>query len=236
MAAVDTKSVDATSVNTKSVDTKAVSKSTGMLITNFSVFLSITFLVSASPGPVMLSCMATGGRLGLRKAFVGMLGASAGNLFLVVLTALGLGLIISQNDNLLNAIKWGGAAYLVFLGVQIMRTPISHEQHHTLTNVDSVKSLWWAAFFIAISNPKGLLYFGALFPQFISYQQPLIPQFLVLTLTFLVTDLIWMFIYALAGNRIMRWLKTPRHQMLFNLLSGLVFITTGIFMALSGKV
>jgi homoserine/homoserine lactone efflux protein len=207
-----------------------------MPITNFSVFLSITFIVSASPGPVMLSCMANGGRLGLRKAFVGMLGASAGNLVLVVLTALGLGLIISQNDILLNVIKWGGAAYLVFLGVQIMRTPINQEQHKTIASADSAKSLWWSSFFIAISNPKGLLYFGALFPQFISYQQPLVAQFLILTLTFLVTDLIWMFVYALAGNSIMRWLKTPRHQMLFNLFSGLVFIATGIFMALSGKV
>lgn len=206
-----------------------------MPITNFSLFLSITFIVSASPGPVMLSCMANGGRLGLRKAFVGMLAASAGNLCLVVLSALGLGLIISQNDILFNAIKWGGAAYLVFLGVQIMRTPIVLEQKQDTPSLDSTKSLWWNSFFIAISNPKGLIYFGALFPQFIAYQEPLAAQFLVLTLTFLVIDLMWMFIYALAGNSIMRWLKTPKHQLGFNALSGLVLIAAGIFMALSGK-
>jgi homoserine/homoserine lactone efflux protein len=207
-----------------------------MPITNFSLFLSITFIVSASPGPVMLSCMTNGGRLGLSKAFIGMLGASAGNLCLVVLSALGLGLIISQNDILFNAIKWGGAAYLVFLGVQIMRTPIALEQVQVTAHVNSTKSLWWNSFFIAISNPKGLIYFGALFPQFIVYQQPLAAQFLALTLTFLVIDLMWMFIYALAGNSIMRWLKTPKHQIGFNALAGLVLIAAGIFMALSGKV
>ncbi len=207
-----------------------------MPITNFSLFLSITFIVSASPGPVMLSCMTNGGRLGLRKAFVGMLGASAGNLCLVVLSALGLGLIISQNDILFNVIKWGGAAYLVFLGVQIMRTPIALEQKSSTASLDTTKSLWWSSFFISVSNPKGLIYFGALFPQFIAYHQPLAAQFLILTLTFLVTDLIWMFIYALAGNSIMRWLKTPKHQTWFNALSGLVLIAAGIFMALSGKV
>jgi homoserine/homoserine lactone efflux protein len=207
-----------------------------MPITNFSLFLSITFVVSASPGPVMLTCMTNGGRLGLRKAFVGMLGASAGNLCLVALSALGLGLIVSQNDILFNILKWGGAAYLVFLGVQIMRSPVVLEQQHGALSVDSTKSLWWNSFFIAVSNPKGLIYFGALFPQFIAYHQPLAAQFLVLTLTFLITDLVWMFIYAIAGNSIMRWLKTPTHQLWFNSLSGLVLIAAGVFMALSGKI
>jgi homoserine/homoserine lactone efflux protein len=207
-----------------------------MPITNFSLFLSITFVVSASPGPVMLTCMTNGGRLGLRKAFVGMLGASAGNLCLVALSALGLGLIVSQNDILFNILKWGGAAYLVFLGVQIMRSPVVLEQRHGALSVDSTKSLWWNSFFIAVSNPKGLIYFGALFPQFIAYHQPLAAQFLVLTLTFLITDLVWMFIYAIAGNSIMRWLKSPTHQLWFNSLSGLVLIAAGVFMALSGKI
>jgi len=184
----------------------------------------------------MLSCMTNGGRLGLSKALVGMLGASAGNLCLVVLSALGLGLIIAQNDILFNAIKWGGAAYLVFLGVQIMRTPVVFERTQFTARLDSTKSLWWNSFFIALSNPKGLIYFGALFPQFIAYQKPLAPQFLVLTLNFLAIDLMWMFIYAIAGNTIMRWLQTPKHQIWFNALSGLVLIAAGIFMALSGKV
>ncbi|RYY04937.1 MAG: LysE family translocator [Gammaproteobacteria bacterium] len=206
-----------------------------MPITNFSLFFSITFIVSASPGPVMLSCMTNGGRLGMRKAMAGMLGACAGNLVLVALSALGLGLIVSQNDLLFNIVKWGGAGYLAFLGVQIIRTPINIGQVETDTKIYSAKSVGWNSFFIAISNPKGLIYFGALFPQFINYHQPLVPQFLVLTLTFLITDFLWMFAYAIAGNKIMRWLKAPKHQLWFNTISGLILIAAGIFMALSGK-
>ena len=207
-----------------------------MPITNFSLFLSITFVVSASPGPVMLSCMSNGGRLGLRKAVVGMLGASAGNLCLIALSALGLGLIISQNELLFSVIKWFGAAYLAFLGVQIIRTPTMHDTTPPPSAITSSKSIGWSSFFIAISNPKGLIYFGALFPQFINYQQPLAPQFLVLTITFLITDLLWMLLYAIAGNKLMRWLKAPKHQRLFNSISGFVLIAAGIFMALSGNV
>ena len=210
-----------------------------MLITNFSLFLSITFVVSASPGPVMLSCMTNGGRLGMRKAFWGMLGACTGNLLLVGLSALGLGLIISQNDTLFNSVKWIGAVYLAFLGVQIIRQPVGSSQPNTTavttTKVTSTKSVLLNSFLIAISNPKGLIYFGALFPQFISYDKPLGLQFLVLTITFLTIDLMWMFAYAIAGNKIMRWLRSPRHQIWFNTVSGLILIIAAIFMALSGK-
>jgi len=206
-----------------------------MPITNFSLFFSITFIVSASPGPVMLSCMSNGGRLGLRTAFAGMIGASVGNLVLVALSAIGLGFIISQNPVLFNLLKWFGAAYLVFLGVQIIRSPLTHETAPAVSVNSSAKSIGWSSFFIAISNPKGLIYFGALFPQFINYHQPLALQFLVLTITFLITDLMWMFIYALAGNKIMRWLKAPKHQQLFNYISGFILIAAGIFMAFSGN-
>jgi threonine/homoserine/homoserine lactone efflux protein len=178
--------------------------------------------------------MANGGRLGLRKAFAGMLGACAGNLCLVALSAFGLGLVVSQNELLFNLIKWIGAAYLVFMGVQIIRAPLQQQDVQSASGATTMASVWRTSFFIALSNPKALIYFGALFPQFISYQQPLAVQFLLLTITFLITDLVWMFVYAIAGNKIMRWLTTPKHQTWFNTCSGLILIAVGIFMALSG--
>lgn len=207
-----------------------------MPITQFTLFVSVTFIVSASPGPVMLSCMSNGGRYGMKKAFEGMLGASLGNLVLVALSAVGLGLIVSQNDFLFNVVKWIGAGYLIFLGLQIIRQPMTlNNSQEPVIAATNDKSVWLSSFGIAISNPKGLIYFGALFPQFINYQEPLGLQFLILTLVFLTTDLIWMSAYALAGNKIMSWLKTPRHQLLFNYISGAVLIAAGCAMAFSGK-
>lgn len=205
-----------------------------MSITEFTIFLSVTFIVSASPGPMMLSCMSNGGRYGMAKSIEGMIGASLGNIVLVTLSAVGLGLIVSTNDMLFNIIKWLGALYLVYLGIQTIRQPIltSLASNNTATNKHA---LWLSSFFIAISNPKGLIYFGALLPQFIHYDQPLIWQFTILTLTFLITDLLWMFVYAGLGNRIMAWLKTPKHQTLFNTISGLVLIIAGLLVAVTGK-
>jgi homoserine/homoserine lactone efflux protein len=206
-----------------------------MPITNFTLFLSITFIVSASPGPVMLSCMSNGGRYGVAKSLEGMLGASLGNLCLVGLSALGLGLIVHNSDFLFNALKWLGALYLMILGIQLMRQAIDICDTRNLSPTNKNPSLWLSSFIIALSNPKGLIYFGALFPQFINYHQPLISQFSLLTLTFLITDFVWMFAYAAAGQKIMVWLKKTTHQTLFNISSGAILIAAGLFMALTGK-
>lgn len=183
----------------------------------------------------MLSCMSNGGRYGLAKSLAGMAGASLGNLVLVILSALGLGLLVSSNDILFSAIKWLGALYLIYLGVQIIRQPVLLASEPGQQPGQTRHSLLLSAFLIAISNPKGLIYFAALFPQFIHYEQPLLWQFTLLTVTFLLTDLLWMLVYAAAGHRIMAWLKTPRHQALFNIFSGLSLIIVGLLLAATGK-
>ena len=184
---------------------------------------------------MMLSCMSNGGRYGVRKAFWGMLGGSLGNLVLMGFSALGLGLVVSQNAMIFNAVKWVGAAYLVWLGLHIIRTPVHFIEAQAITAYSSNRALLTSAFLVAISNPKGLIYFGALFPQFINYDQPLFIQLFILTCVFLATDLIWMFIYAAAGNKITLWLKTPKHQTWFNICSGAVLMSAGLIMAFSGR-
>lgn len=182
----------------------------------------------------MLSCMTYGGRYGMKKAFAAMLGGSAGNLVLMLLSAFGLGLLVSQNDTLFNLVKWAGAAYLVYLGGQIMRAPVDHTQEVAVAPA-SGRAIFISSLFVAISNPKGLIYFGALFPQFVNYQQPLFIQFFILTCIFLLTDLVWMMIYAAAGSSIMRWMNEPRHHKYFNVISGLVLMAAGLVLAFSGK-
>lgn len=183
----------------------------------------------------MLSCMNNGGRYGIAKALEGMLGASLGNLCLVGLCALGLGLVVNNNDFLFNTLKWLGALYLMILGIQLIRQPMAACDTVSNNTTNKNPSLWLSSFIIAISNPKGLIYFGALFPQFINYNQPLVSQFGLLTLIFLSTDLLWMLAYAAAGQKIMGWLKKPAHQNLFNIISGAILIAAGLLMAFTGK-
>lgn len=192
------------------------------------LFVSMTFFVSASPGPVMLSCMAYAGRYGFKASLYGMLGASCGNLVLMLLSALGVGLLVEQSTSIFLWIQWIGAAYLVYLGLQLFfAAPTTLDAAGTIIPVHHLLS---RAFIIAITNPKGLLYFGALFPAFINLDNKIAPQFALLTVIFLMMDLIWMVIYAKGGSALMQWLDKPKHQRWFNRMSGGMLIVAGVAM------
>jgi homoserine/homoserine lactone efflux protein len=195
------------------------------------IFFTITLVLSASPGPVMLSCMIDAGRYGIGKSFFTMLGASAGNLILMSLSALGLGLLVKEAETVFHTIKWIGAAYLVYLGVRLLRAgPL--EADLQARQVQS-HHLFGKAFVVAVTNPKGLVYFGALFPQFVDISRSMLPQLALLTVIFLSMDLVWMTIYAIGGHSIMRWLKSPAHQRWFNWISSGVLILAGGLLAAS---
>lgn len=197
----------------------------------FLVFLTLTFVVSASPGPVMLACMAFGGRFGLARTCYGMLGATGGNLLLVGFSFAGMGLLLEGSERLFTIIRWAGAAYLVWLGLRLWR-PTSGDFNEAATPDEGAPArLFLSGFLIAATNPKGLIYFGALFPQFVSLERPLLPQFALLTSVFMLTDFVWMFAYAKGGDVIMHWLRNPEYQGWFNRITGSALMLTGILMA-----
>lgn len=192
------------------------------------LFVSMTFFVSASPGPVMLSCMAYAGQYGFKASLYGMLGASGGNVVLMLLSAVGIGLLVEESAHVFLWVQWIGAAYLVYLGVQLffsVPTTLSTASTSIPTHL-----LLSRSFIIAVTNPKGLLYFGALFPAFINPDKNIAPQFVLLTIIFLVMDFIWMAIYAKSGSALMQWLEKPEHQRWFNRISGGMLIVAGIAM------
>ena len=189
------------------------------------LFTTITLVLSASPGPVMLACMIDAGRYGFTKSTFTMLGASTGNLILMLLSALGLGLLVEQAEWIFHTIKWISAAYLVYLGIKlVLAPPLSID-----TQARQIRSshLFRKSFIVALTNPKGLIYFGALMPPFIDVHKSMPPQFALLTIIFLAMDFIWMTIYAISGQSIMRWLKSPEHQRWFNWISGGALILAG---------
>lgn len=180
----------------------------------------------------MLACMANGGLYGVRRSLWGMVGATLGNLALMLLSAAGMGLLLTRSDALFNAIRWLGAAYLVWLGLKICLQPVVTALTARLSTAGSPRALLTKSFIIAASNPKGLIYFGALLPQFISPEQPLVAQFTILTVVFVVMDLLWMLAYAKGGNFIMSWLRSPTHQRWFNWVCGGALVAMGVLMAL----
>ena len=89
------------------------------------------------------------------------------------------------------------------------------------------RRLFAQGFLVGLSNPKALLFFGALFPQFLNPAAPQLPQFLVLGATFVFFELGWLAVYALTAARAQRWLQQPQRARQFNRLTGAVFLLRG---------
>jgi len=197
------------------------------------LFFTVTCFLSASPGPVMLSCMTNGGHYGVGKAFYGMAGASLGNLLLVGCSAVGLGILLTEAERTFTIIKWLGAGYLIFMGIQLWRKPVTAALGGHVRFTSSAQKLFWQSVGIAVSNPKAIVYFGALFPQFIKPEQALLPQFALLTVIFLSLDLVWMTIYAKSGSYLVGWFKSPGHHRLFNRISASALMVAGVLLGLT---
>lgn len=180
-------------------------------------------------------CVSTSVNLGARKALIASLGSTIAIVSIMTLSALGLGTALAASETLFTVLKWLGAAYLAYLGItSLFFSPAE------ITVSGSVESstrgrLFAQGFLVGASNPKALLFFCALFPQFIVPSAPQVPQFLVLGVTFIFFELLWLTIYALSASKAKRWLQQPRRAKLFNRATGVVFLVAAGLLASSKR-
>lgn len=195
------------------------------------IFLSVSFAVSASPGPLMLLSLSNGASYGYFRTLPGMLGASLAHIVLVVLTALGIGVIVHASPSLFSATKWIGILYLICMGAGycFLRRASTVESEDTDREPNNINILM-RFFVVSVSNPKALLFFVALFPQFIVGDDALVSQFAILTITFIVTDFIWMSVYAKGGFVLATWLKTAGHGHMVNQICGSLLIIAALML------
>jgi threonine/homoserine/homoserine lactone efflux protein len=161
-------------------------------------FAVVAFIGIATPGPTVLLALANGSRVGVRRACAGMAGAVVSDFILIGAVALGLGALLAASELLFSLVKWIGVAYLAYLGVMLLRStgaveyPVATGDH----DAPGQRSLFLKSFFVAITNPKGYLFFSAFLPQFVAPSAPQLPQYLSLALTFAMLDFLVMLAYA----------------------------------------
>ncbi|MFC8450646.1 LysE family translocator [Kitasatospora sp. NPDC057223] len=202
------------------------------------VFLTVVSLLIAVPGPSVLFVVSRGISLGRRAAVSTAIGNEAGLLVQVVLVAFGLGSVIERSLLLFSIIKFAGAVYLVYLGVQAWR------HRHLLAVADKAEPetadtsrILREGFVVGVSNPKGLLIFTAVLPQFIdSSRGNVAVQLLLLgaicVLIALVSDASW----GVAAGTARIWLAgSPRRLSWIGGASGMVMVGLGIRLAFSNR-
>jgi threonine/homoserine/homoserine lactone efflux protein len=192
------------------------------------LFLATAFVAIAIPGPTVLLALSNGARFGIRFAVYGMLGAMMSDLILIAAVAVGLGALLAASEVAFQTVKWMGVVYLAYLGIQLIRTR-SQSPLDTLggahTNSPQPVRIFSKCLLVALTNPKGYLFFSAILPQFINPHAPQAPQYLILALTFAAVDGVVMFGYASSGARAVQLFRTPSTMGWINRLSGGALLT-----------
>ena len=208
-----------------------------MTIQTWLLFGVTVLTLIGSPGPMTLLAMSHGLRYGWKRSFASALGGMSSTLALMGLSAAGLGLILAASELAFQIIKWGGAAYLIYVGIKTWGSSQSKDQSFSQSlelakdpSQNSAK-LFTEMFYVGLSNPNALLFFSALFPQFINQAKPLIPQLALLAITFTILEFSFLMIYAYGAGRIGRWLKNSGKLQWFNRVAGGLFIGAGVVLA-----
>ncbi|MDU3159323.1 MAG: homoserine/homoserine lactone efflux protein, partial [Hafnia alvei] len=148
----------------------------------------------------------------------------------IVLVGVGLGTLFSRSVIAFEVLKWAGAAYLIWLGIQQWRAAGAIDLN-TMANTQSRSRLFKRAVFVNLTNPKSIVFLAALFPQFILPQEPQLMQYVVLGVTTIVVDIIVMIGYATLATRIAGWIKGPKQMKALNKVFGSLFMLIGALLA-----
>lgn len=196
-------------------------------------FFAASWLISLSPGAGAISCMSAGLRYGYRRALWNIFGLQLGILLVLGIVAIGLGAIIAASTTLFLAIKWLGAAYLVWLGIQQWRAPASPvgDQSRATADEGTPTKLVLRGFLVNATNPKGILFMLAVLPQFIDPARPLVPQYAICGATLMATDLVVMTAYTAFAATALRMLRKPRQIRALNRTFGGALIAMGALLA-----
>jgi threonine/homoserine/homoserine lactone efflux protein len=173
------------------------------------IFSLVAFIGIATPGPTVLLALTNGSRFGVRASLPGMLGAVLSDFVLISAVALGLGALLAASEFWFSVVKWVGVAYLAYLGVRLLlsKGTFTVPTNGSGTKHFSPRAIFLRSFLVAVTNPKGYLFFSAFLPQFIMPSEAQVPQYTALAVTFATIDLVVMFAYASAGAQAIRFLQ-----------------------------
>lgn len=192
--------------------------------------------LSLTPGPNGLLSLTHGVRFGFARTVFTILGGVLGFMVLIAASLAGMGALLAASETAFTIAKWIGAAYLVYLGIRLWRSPaatVDAGEDGPAVRRDGPARLFAQGFLVAVSNPKALIFFAAFLPQFMVPGASFWLQLGVLGGTFAVTELCYELVLAGMAQRIAPWLT--RHGRWFNRVTGGTFVGIGGLMATASR-
>jgi len=169
-----------------------------MSAANLLFFAGMELVLCFTPGPAVLLIVSQAMKRGFRRSLRGAFGILTGNAIYFVLSALGLGALLVASRTVFEVIKWIGACYLIFMGLRMILTKKAAEAENTIAPRDDS---FRQALFVQLANPKAVVFFTALLPQFIDPKGPVALQFFVLGVISTVIELPVLALYGFAADK-----------------------------------
>ena len=200
------------------------------------LYVVTVFVASIIPGPSMLLALTHGLKYGAKNSIATALGNTTASVIQGTISVTGLGLLLTTSTTMFMIIKYIGAMYLIYLGVKLFKTPfhIDTDESSKIKQV-SKKKLFNESFIVAASNPKALVFFTALFPQFISQGQNNFLHYTLMVTLLAVIAFICMMIYSLSAHFIKKLFNKTSLGDYFGKVIGSLFIGLGLGLALARK-
>jgi homoserine/homoserine lactone efflux protein len=181
--------------------------------------------LSLSPGPNGLLALTHGALHGRRQTLYTIFGGALGFVVVIALSMFGIGALLRSSLVWLAVLKWLGGAYLVWLGIQVWRSPPIGGTIMGSSEPRAPWSLFRQGALSALTNPKGVLFFAAFLPQFIDPARSLLLQFAIMAGTFAAIEIATELFIASLAHRISPWLQRVGRR--FNQACGGVFVAIG---------
>jgi homoserine/homoserine lactone efflux protein len=204
-----------------------------MIFTVWLTYATLASLNIISPGPAILLAISNRMRFGFKSVVLSSLGNVFGLFVLAALASIGLGALLKNSPSLFIMVKIIGCSYMMYLGVKqwMARTNVFQSPGRAdATDRTAQPNLSFMAggFGLAVTNPKPLLFFAAIYPQFIDFEAPVMPQFLLMTLTFMSISFMSLLTYAMLAGRASAWFSQGQRARYFNMFTGAAFFLLGI--------
>jgi threonine/homoserine/homoserine lactone efflux protein len=198
-----------------------------MTLETWWLFLAAIVLIASTPGPNVLYVTTRSIRFGMRSSLVAMMGCLTALVLMLVGSVAGLSAFLIALPAAFDALRYLGAAYLIWLGIQTWRAPDEPKDQAVAALEAPLVATFRGGFLVGISNPKLLIFAAAFFPQFITHTAPWLPQFALLVATFVAVELAFYLLYALSGRRLAAHLVRGVWRRRLNRASGVIFAAFG---------
>jgi threonine/homoserine/homoserine lactone efflux protein len=195
-----------------------------MALDTWFAFVAATVVMLAIPGPTILLVIGQSLGAGGRSALPLVAGVALGDLTAMTLSLAGLGALLATSATLFTALKFAGAAYLVWLGVKLWRAPVEAAAAAPVSARRAMRD----AYVVTALNPKGIAFFVAFVPLFVDAGSPFLPQAVVLVATFVLLAAVNAAIYALLAARLSGAVRRPGVRRAFNRCGGTVLVGAGL--------